>query len=260
MPIGKVKISACIITFNEEKNVRECLESVSWADEIVVVDSFSADATVQICRQYTDRVVQHPWEGHVAQKNVALNLATHDWVMCIDADERISDALREQIHRELQKSPVPCDGYFFPRRTFYLGRWIKHGGWYPDYKLRLFRKSKGRWGGVDPHDEVMLDGTAQYLSAPLDHVTYRNIAHHVATINAYTDISAEQKIRAHAKFPRFHLLLNPVAKFFTMYFLRGGFLDGVPGFIVAASGSFYVFLKYAKLWEKRALLASKETK
>ncbi len=249
MPIGSVYVSACIITLNEESNICDCLDSIKWVDEIIVVDAFSSDRTVSLCRQYTDRVVQRPWPGHVAQKNFALSLATHEWVLSLDADERMSDELAKEILRELRDTSGAWDGYYFPRKTFHLGRWIQHGGWYPDHKLRLFRKSKARWGGVDPHDIVQLDGRAKHLKSPLYHYTYRDLAHHIATMNRYTDIVADQKQRARVKFPLIHMLLNPVAMFAKTYLLKRGFLDGVPGLIIAACGSFYVFLKYAKLWE-----------
>lgn len=249
MPIGSVYISACIITLNEEGNIRDCLESIKWVDEIVVVDALSSDQTVSICSQYTDRIVQHAWPGHVAQKNFALSLATHEWVLSLDADERVSDELGQEILRELRDTAADWDGYYFPRKTFHLGRWIRHGGWYPDHKLRLFRKSKAHWGGVDPHDIVRLDGRAKHLKSPLYHYTYRDMAHQMAVINRYTDIASHEKHRARARFPLLHMLLNPVAMFVKTYLLKRGFLDGVPGLIVAVSGSFYVFLKYAKLWE-----------
>jgi glycosyltransferase involved in cell wall biosynthesis len=259
MPIGNVYISACIITLNEERNIRDCLESVTWVDEIVVVDALSSDGTPSICREYTDKVVQRPWPGHVAQKNHALSLATHQWVVCLDADERISPELQSEIRRELENPDDLWDGYYFPRQTFYLGRWIRHGGWYPDYKLRLFRKSKGRWAGVDPHDIVQLDGRAKRLKAPMYHYTYRDLADHVRAMNNYTDLAAAGKNRAHVKLAILHMVLNPAVKFVRMYFLKRGFLDGVPGFIVAISGSFYVFLKYAKLWELRHASLSKRS-
>lgn len=234
MPICGVHVSACIITLDKETNIRDCLESIKWVAEIVVVDASSFDQTASICRQYTDRVVQRAWPGHVAQKNFALSLATHDRVLSLDADERGS---------------ADWDGYYFPRPTFHLGRRIRHGGWCPDYKLRLFRKGKARWEGVDPHDIVEPDGRPTHLKWPMYHYTYRDIAHHIAAMNPYTDIASEQKRRARLRYPFIHMLLNPIATFVKTYFPKRGFLDGVPGLIVAACGSFYVFLKYAKLWE-----------
>jgi glycosyltransferase involved in cell wall biosynthesis len=251
MPVGGVKISACIVALNEENNIRDCLESVKWADEIVVMDALSSDRTVAICREYTDKVFQRPWPGYIAQKNNAISAATHDWVLCLDADERVSQELRDEITGEFDEQGARWDGFIFPRKTFYLGAWIKHGGWYPDYKLRLFRKSKGRWSGVEPHDRVELNGRTKTLLSPLVHNTYRDIAHHLSFVNRYTDVSAEQKHHGGTRFPLLHMLVNPAAKFIKAFVIRGGFLDGTRGFVVAVTSSFYVFLKYAKLWERR---------
>jgi glycosyltransferase involved in cell wall biosynthesis len=251
MPVGGVKISACIVALNEENNIRDCLESVKWADEIVVMDALSSDRTVAICREYTDKVFQRPWPGYIAQKNNAISAATHDWVLCLDADERVSQELRDEITGEFEEQGARWDGFVFPRQTFYLGAWIKHGGWYPDYKLRLFRKSKGRWSGVEPHDRVELNGRTKTLLSPLVHNTYRDIAHHLSFVNRYTDVSAEQKHHGGTRFPLLHMLVNPAAKFIKAFVIRGGFLDGTRGFVVAVTSSFYVFLKYAKLWERR---------
>jgi len=251
MPVGGIHISACIVALNEENNIRGCLESVKWVDEIVIIDAFSSDRTVEICREYTDKVIQRPWPGYIAQKNNAISAATHDWVLCLDADERISQELRDEIMAAFGDHEAHWDGFSVPRQTFYLGRWIRHGGWYPDYKLRLFRKSKGRWTGVEPHDRVELIGRTKTLQAPLLHNTYRDIAHHLSLVNRYTDVAAEQKHRGGTRFPLLHMLVHPGAKLIKTFVLRGGFLDGTRGFIVAVTSSFYVFLKYAKLWEIR---------
>ena len=243
-------ISACIITYNEEKNIRRCLESVQWADEIIVVDSLSTDRTVEICREFTDKIVQKTWPGYIGQKNFAIDCASNEWVLCIDADEMVSSELRQEILGEFQKADETVDGYFCPRRTFYLGKWIKHGGWYPDYKLRLFKRSKGRWGGADPHDKVVLSGKAKYLKSDLYHFTYRNLSHQLKTIDNFSTISAEIFSRQGKRFNLINLLIRPPIKFITTYIFKKGFLDGLPGLIISVSSSFYVFLKYAKLWEK----------
>ena len=240
-------ISVCIVTHNEEDNIRDCLESVRWAKEIIVVDDYSDDNTVAICNEYTDRVIAHPWQGHVEQKNFCLQQASQEWVLCLDADERISPELREEIQRELAAGER--DGFYLPRKTYYLGRWITHGGWYPNYQLRLFKKARGRWGGDNPHDRVILDGRVGYLNGDIYHYTYRNISHHLQVIDSFTTIAAKVKRRKNVRFAVLRMLLHPPGKFLRMYFLKLGFLDGVPGFIVAVTGAFYVFLKYAKLWE-----------
>jgi len=245
----KTAISACIITYNEEGNIRECLESVKWVDEIVVVDSYSTDKTFDIAKEYTEHGIQRSWPGHVAQKNNVLEYATNEWVLSLDADERISPELREEIEEELQKKALSWDGFYMPRRTFYLERWIRHGGWQPDIKLRLFKKSKGRWGGKDPHDRVILDGKAKRLKSPKYHYKYRDLSHQITTIESYSRISSAELYKEGKKFRFSDLLLRPPFRFLRDYFLKQGFRDGWPGLIIAVNTSFYVFTKYAKLWE-----------
>jgi glycosyltransferase involved in cell wall biosynthesis len=245
----KPPISVCIITFNEEKNIVDCLESVNWVDEIVVVDSFSKDRTVDLCRKYTDKIYQIEWQGHVKQKNCALEYATNEWVLCLDADERLSPKLKEEIKSVLSTDGQKIDGYFFPRHSYYLGRLINHGGWYPDYKLRLFRKSKGRWGGKDPHDKVILNGTTTRLQGSLLHFVYKNLSHQLQTVDSFSTITANVLEGEDERFSPMKLIFRPPFRFFEMYVIKKGFLDGLPGFIIAVASSFYVFLKYAKLWE-----------
>lgn len=244
-----IPVSVCIVTYNEEENIAACLESVRWADEIVVVDSFSTDRTVEICQRYGAKVYQHSWPGHIEQKNRALGYATNDWVLCLDADERLSPELSMWMRGTFASMKNRVDGYFFPRRTFYLGRWITHGGWYPDYKLRLFRKSKGFWAGVNPHDRVVLSGQTQHVKLDILHYSYKNIADHLRKINAYTTTLAQAKWEEGKKSGFFLMMGVTLFKFFKAFILKRGFLDGVPGFIVAVLGAYYEFLKYAKLWE-----------
>jgi glycosyltransferase involved in cell wall biosynthesis len=239
----------CIITFNEEQNIRDCLESVAWVDEIIVVDSFSQDTTVSLCRMFTEKVYEKEWQGHVKQKNCALQYASNEWVLCIDADERVSTELREEIERNLSMEGNSCDGYYFPRHSYYLGKWINHGGWYPDYKLRLFKKSKGRWGGEDPHDKVILKGTTTQLKGELLHFVYKNVSHQLQTVDIFSTITATALDREGDRFNLFKLLYRPSIKFFETYCIKRGFMDGLPGFIIAITSSFYVFLRYVKLWE-----------
>ena len=258
--IAVVPFSACIITFNEERNILDALHSIEFADEIVVVDSRSTDRTREIVasfrgrsrdgREVIPRLIERDWPGHVEQKNFAIDQAAHDWVLCIDADERVSPELRAEIEHVLSRDPPPYDGYSMPRRTFYLGRWILRGGWYPDRKLRLFRRSHGRWGGTNPHDHVHLDGREKRLRGDLLHFSYREMADHVRTINSFTDIASREKARRRIRFPVLRMLVQPPFKFFKMYVLKQGFREGTAGLIVAVLGSFYVFLKYAKLWER----------
>jgi len=243
------EISVCIITLNEEENIRDCLESVKWVEEIVVVDSLSKDRTVDVCREYTDKVFQIEWQGHVKQKNSALKYTTNEWVLCLDADERVSPELKEEIEHRLTTDAGSFDGYSFPRRSYYLGRWINHGGWYPDYKLRLFKKSQGRWGGQDPHDKVILKGTSTRLKGEILHFVYKDLSYQLKTVDNFSAITAGVLEREGERFSLSKLLFRSPFRFIEMYFIKQGFRDGFPGFIIAVTSSFYVFLKYAKLWE-----------
>jgi glycosyltransferase involved in cell wall biosynthesis len=245
-------LSVCIIAFNEEDNIRDCLESVAWADEIVVVDSFSTDATPRICREYTDRVIQRPWPGYVAQKTFALEQASHEWVLCLDADERVTPELAEEIRGALRASRAGksgCAGYTMPRRTFYLGRWMRHGGWYPDRKLRLLRRSVARVGGTEPHDHHYVEGKVGHLRGDLHHYTYRDLSDHLGKVDKFTTAASGELVKSGARWPLLRMIFHPPGRFVRMYLLRRGFLDGVPGLVAAVTGAFYVFLKYAKLWE-----------
>ena len=241
------KLSVTIITLNEEKNIRDALESVKWAYEIVVVDSGSSDKTVDICKEYTEKVFYNPWPGYMAQKNFAVDKATYQWILSIDADERVTPRLVKEIQEVLQYPKA--DAYAMPRHVFYLGKWIDHSGWYPDYKVRLFRKDNARWGGINPHDVVIVNGKVEYLKGDLNHYTYKDISHHVNTINNYTTISAGEYLKLDKKANLWDIILRPAATFFKKYFLKQGFRDGFPGFVIAVSSAYYVFLKYAKLWE-----------
>ncbi len=247
------KISAAIITFNEEKNIRQCLESIKWVDEIIVVDSLSTDRTAEICRHYTDRVIQRPWPGHVKQKQFALEQATGDWILSLDADERLSPEAVEEIKSRVLNGPSSVDGFIFPRQAYYLGRWIKHGGWYPDSKLRLVRKGKALWGGQDPHDKLILNGEAERLQGKILHYVYSNITQQLKTVDSFSTVSAEQWHRQGKRFNLFLLLVRPPIRFLEMYLWKRGFLDGTAGFIIAVVSSYYVFLKYCKLWELKKI-------
>ncbi len=243
------KISATIITYNEAHDIQACLESVKWVDEIIVVDSGSTDATLEFCKKYNARIVVNPWPGYVNQKNFSLKLASNEWVIALDADERLSVELNSQIKALLKNNLFKNDGYFMPRRTYYFGRWINHCGWYPDYKLRLFRKSKGIWQGDDPHDFVSINGTTGYLRGDILHYPYKDIDEHLKKISLYTSIMAEIAYSKGFKFKIGKLIFSPVAKFFRMYLLRFGFLDGLQGFVIALMGAYYIFLRHLKLWE-----------
>jgi glycosyltransferase involved in cell wall biosynthesis len=244
------KISVCITAGNEEPNIRRCLESATWADEIVVVDSFSRDRTVDICREYTDRVYQNKWLGYIGQKNLIKDLANGPWILFLDADEEISEGLRDEIKQEFESGTAgDYAGYEFPRLVQYLGRWITHGDWYPDIKLRLFRKDKGKCGGKEPHDRTTVNGRVKRLKSPLYHYTYTDIHNQMATLNNFTSISAEGKFAEGRRFGLSDVVLRPFFRFLRCYFMKRGFLDGFQGLIVAIFTGFGVFSKYAKLWE-----------
>ncbi len=244
------KISVCITAGNEEKNIRRCLESAKWANEIVVIDSFSKDRTPEICREYTERVYQHEWMGYIGQKNLIKDLAQGPWILFLDADEEISPGLREEIMGEFKSaSAADFAGYEFPRLVRYLGRWITHGDWFPDMKLRLFRKDKGECGGQEPHDRTIVHGRVKRLRNPLYHYTYTDINNQMSTLNRFTTISAIGKHKEGRRFWITDLVFRPMLRFFRCYILKRGFMDGIPGLVVATFTSFAVFAKYAKLWE-----------
>lgn len=243
------KLSAIIVCFNEEDNIGDCLESLRWCDEIIVVDSFSTDRTVEICRQYTDRVIQREWRGYQDQKAFAHSQATGDWVLVLDSDERASAELKEEIQQALSRDRNHYDGYAMPRLVFYLGRWWRRGGWYPDYKVRLFRRDRASWGGAEPHDKIIVEGKVRRLRSPIYHFSYRDMDDHVQRINRFTTLSSRELKRAGGRWRLIAALARPAARFFHSYVLERGFLEGFAGFYVALTAAVYVFLKYAKLWE-----------
>ncbi|MBN1670254.1 MAG: glycosyltransferase family 2 protein [Kiritimatiellae bacterium] len=247
----KETISACITAGNEEKNIRRCLESVcGWTHEVVVVDSFSSDATVEICRRYTDRVYQHEWLGYIGQKNLIKDLAEGQWILFIDADEEASPELRDEIVRLFERGPPPdIAGYEFPRIVHYLGKWIRHGEWYPDIKLRLFRKGLGMCAGREPHDRVVVEGRTARLRGHLRHYTYDNISDQVNTLNRFSSIAAQGMYEEGRRFHWHDILLRPLVRFVKGYAVKRGFLDGFQGWVIAVSSAYSVFLKYAKLRE-----------
>lgn len=242
------KISATIICKNEERNIQRCLQHLDFVDEIVVVDSGSEDRTLEICKRFTDRVMYHPWPGYIEQKNYALEQATHEWVLSLDADEVVSPELKEDILDALRNDQGKYDGYRVNRHVYYLGRWINHC-WYPEYKIRLFKKCKGRWVGKNLHERVELNGKYRDLKGDLEHYTYRNISQHLHTIDSFSSLGADGKFEEGKSARLLDLVFNPMFRFLKLYVLKRGFLDGMPGFIIAVLGSYYCFLKYAKLWE-----------
>jgi len=244
---GRARVSACIITLDEADRIAECIRSVDWCDEVVVVDSHSRDATREIAAGSGARVIERDWPGHVKQKEFAIRAATHDWVMCIDADERVSPELRQEILALAGQGFPEHAGWRMPRMSRYLGRWIRHGTWYPDLQLRLFDRRRGRWGGHDPHDRVEIDGSAGRFRHPLLHDPYRSFAEHLGTIDRYTTIMADGLHRRGRRARLDDLILRPWVRFFRFYVLKAGFLEGWRGLLLAVLAAHYVRLKYAKL-------------
>jgi len=234
---------------NEEKTIRACLASVSWADEIVVVDSHSTDDTVKIAREYAGRILIRDWPGHVAQKEFAVQQATHDWAFSIDADERVSPELRREIEAVRREGPGNALGFSMPRLTWHLGRFIRHGGWYPDRKIRLFRKDLVTVEGRNPHDRFSIRGPVTPLHGDLLHYSYEDFAHQIRTINSFSSIAAQELYDEGHRHIAANLLLRPPGKFLETYLCKLGFLDGFPGLAIAASTAYLVFARYVKLWE-----------
>jgi glycosyltransferase involved in cell wall biosynthesis len=245
------RVSAVVITLDEEARLRGCLGSVAWADEIVVVDAESTDKTVQIAREFTDRVVVRAWPGFAAQKNFALDQATGDWLLSIDADEEVSSELKTEILALLAGAPV-ADGYRIPRRNMMWGHWIRHGGLYPDWQLRLFRRGRGRFGERRVHESVTVEGRVDRLRGHLVHQSYRDVTDFVIRSDRYATLAAEEAARRGARIGARDLLLRPLARFVSMYLLQRGFLDGRRGLLLAGLYAYYVFIRSAKIWERTA--------
>ncbi|MDD5711281.1 MAG: glycosyltransferase family 2 protein [Smithellaceae bacterium] len=242
------ELSVAIICCNEEENIGPCLESVKWADEIVVVDSGSTDSTPQICRDYGVQFHTEPWRGFSAQKNSAVSKATKPWVLSLDADERVTPALRFEIENVIGSGDAK-DGYFIARRNFFLGKWIRHSGWYPDYNLRLFKRGRGTFRKREVHEAIELEGVSGHLKNPMEHYTYKSIGDYIARLDRYSTLAARQ-LQIEKKRARLdHIIFHPGYTFFNMYVMRAGFLDGYYGLILSIYYSFYTFSKYAKLKE-----------
>ena len=240
------RVTAIVITFNEAANIEAALASLSFADEIVVVDSQSTDDTVRIARAFTDKVIVRPWPGYIEQKNFAAAQASHDWILSLDADERISEPLAAEIRTLADGSAA---GYRMPRVTFHLGRWLRSTDWYPDFQLRLYDRRRARWSGRLVHESVKADGPVVDLRGEILHYAYRDLAHHLQTMDRYTTLAARQMFEDGRTAGWWDLAVHPPAAFLRNYVLRGGFRDGVPGLIVSAMNARYVGLKFAKLWE-----------
>ena len=248
-----MKITATIITFNEAGNIRAACESVAWADEILVVDSESTDATREIAARCGARVISRPWPGFAAQKQFAADSAAHDWVLSLDADERVSPELRAVLE-DLLYTPADklADGYRLSRRSFYMGRWIRGGGWYPDRQLRLYRRARGRWAGPHIHESVRMDEGARVetLAGDLLHYSVRDAAHHHRMIGErYAPLAARQMFEAGRRATPFKIATAAPSAFLRSFVLKGGWRDGLAGLCIARFAAHHAFLKHVLLWE-----------
>jgi len=244
-----VEISVVVITLNEERLIGKCLESVKEiADEIVVVDSFSTDRTREICESHGARFIEHEFHGHIEQTNYALDQARHDHVLALDADESLTPLAQKSVLKI--KENFDHDGYRFNRLNHFCGYWMKHGAWYPDRKIRLWNRTKGRWDGENPHYLVHLEpgSTIQQVTGDILHDTTESLTAYMKQVNYFSDIAAQNMLRDGRKFRLSQLLFRPPFRFFRDYFLKRGFLDGLPGFILAIINAGGAFLKYAKFY------------
>lgn len=245
----RVKLTVTVITRNEAANIEGALESVKWADEIVVVDSHSADETVALAGRYAARIVVHDWAGYSAQRNYAAEIASNDWILAIDADERVPPELAAEI-QHIMRDESAVGGYRMPRVSYYLGRWIRGTDWYPDYQLRLYDRRVGQFNGKRVHESVELKrGRPGTLEHDLQHYPYRDISDHVTSIDHYTTLAAEEWFAEGRRTNPFEAAVHPPAAFLRNYIVRRGFRDGTAGFLISILNSYYVFLKILKLWE-----------
>ncbi len=241
-------LTVIVITRNEEKNIAECLGSVRWADDIIVVDAHSTDRTRELARQCGATVFERPWEGYAAAKEFAVGQAAHPWVLWLDADERVSPELAEELHSLLASEPREA-GYEVARKAYFVGKWIRHCGWYPGYVMRVFRKDHVRFHDRRVHEYATVDGPVGRLQSDLIHYTDRTLYHYLKKFNRYTTLAAEDRDDGPRRVRIVDLLLRPPLTFLRMYILRGGIMDGRHGLLLSLFSSAYVFVKYAKWWE-----------
>ena len=247
-----MKISATIIVFNEKDNISEVCETVSWADEIIVVDSSSTDGTAEIARKHTDKVFNREFRGYKDKHEFADSMTTGDWIFWIDADERVTPELLSSVEalRKKDDTDLP-DGFRIARKTWYAGRWIKHSGWYPDYQMRLYRKSASHWDGIAPHQTARVAGNVEILKGELLHYTKRDLSEHHRVIDSYTTLAAEHLVEKGAISGGLKMFSSAIGAFVRTYLLKQGFRDGVQGLMIAIFTAYGAFLKSAKVWELR---------
>jgi hypothetical protein len=253
------KLSVYIIAFNEEDKIEPAIRSVTWADEIVVVDSFSTDRTVEIARRYTDRIVQVPFEGFGRLRNVAVSRTAHEWIFSLDADERCTPEARDEILRTIAR-PDAADAYYVPRRNLFLGRWIRHSGWYPDYRQpQLFRRGALTYKEEQVHEGYVVHGRVGHLEHAIQQVPYSDLSQLIGKMNRYSTLGARKLAEAGKAAGMGTALAHAVAAFLKPYVLKRGFLDGWPGFVIALSGFEATFYKYAKMYDRCRGKAAGET-
>lgn len=252
----KLPLSLVVISFNEEKNIQRCLQSVPFASEWLVVDSFSQDQTLEQASRIGARVIQERWKGFGIQKDFAARQAQYDWILSLDADEALSPELQQEIIQTFSHLD-PQVGYRIPRLSYHLGRWIRYGGWYPDYQLRLFNRKFSAWSPVELHEKVISPRTEK-MRSPILHWVFRGISHQVVTNDKYSSLSAQELFNNNKRFSYLKLIFKPFGKFLETYIWKRGCLDGLPGFIISIGASYSLFLKFAKLWELERI--DRETK
>lgn len=245
--MANANLSIAIIAKNEADRIGRLIKSSEFADEVLVVDSGSTDGTQEVCKKLGARVVFHEWAGYAAQKQFAMDYTTSEWVLNLDADEEISDSLAEEIQHAIKNTGPDVSAFSMPRLSRYLDRWIKHGGWYPDRKVRLVRMGKGVWKGGGLHEQLVVNGKIGRLSGPILHHVYRNISDQVTTINRFSDIYAAERGPKGGWFVLAGTV-HALGKFVECYLWKLGFLDGIPGLVIAMNSAWYVFLKHAKAW------------
>ncbi len=250
------RVSTVVITLNEEDRLRACLESVAWTDELIVVDAESEDKTVHIAREFTEHVVVRPWGGFAAQKNFAIAQAAGDWILSLDADEEVSPALRAEILETLEGRPTYA-GFAMPRQNIFWGQWIRHGGLYPDWQVRLFKRGQGIFGERAVHESVRIEGAVGRLRGVILHRSYRDLSDFLVRAERYSSLAADEWIRSGRPVRTSDLVFRPFGRFFSMYVLRRGFLDGSRGFLLAILYAYYVFMRSAKAWEKAKFAGSR---
>lgn len=246
--MDRQKITALVITFNEEKNISDCLNSLKWVDELIVIDSFSSDNTVNLAGEYTDKVIQRKWEGFSSQRKFSLDQAANEWILILDADERITDELKNSILKIVETDSI-FSGFKIARRNYFLGKWIKNAFWYPDYQMRFFKKSKARMEDKLIHEGFEIEGETGIIDGDIIHYSYQSLDDAISKINKYSSLTAEQK--ADRKVGTLDIILRPASAFVTDFFSRKGYKDGFYGFLVSWMNSMTTLMTYSKIWERQ---------